>query len=414
MSLLTLVQQTFGEIGLSPPATVVGNTDANVIKALALSNRAGTELRDITKASDYWPALRKQFLFNLLGIGPFTGTFTPNSPVITNVTGTNLAGVQPGWQVASTFALNDTSVVSVNAGAGTVTMSQNSTVPTISGTGVDSGLAFGQEAYPVPSDLNYFIPQTGWDRNFRWQLLGPVNAQEWQVLKSGISPVGPRLRYRLMGAGVATAANQVSNVTPQIFPPTTLGQTVFTLSQNPLQMLLVSLDGAVLYPTTDYTVTGNVLTLANGTLAGQNLFVVMIGTPISTTQGGVGPMMIYINPAPYVPSGQASPISDQIVMEYASVLWVAQSASPTTAVQTSYQLDTDVSTIPEDLITMSLKWRMLKAIGMAWADEFQEYDDKVCTITGRTVMARNLPLNARASGIRLLNSQNVPDTGFGS
>jgi hypothetical protein len=324
MSLLTIVQQAFGEIGLAPPSTVVGNTDSNVIKAFALANRSGFELRDVTKASDYWPALRKQFLFNLVGIGPFTGTFTANSPVITNITGINLAGVQPGWQVASTFALNDAAVVSVNSGAGTLTMSQNSTVPTLSVTGVDSSLAFGQEAYPQPSDLNYFIPQTGWDRNFRWQLLGPVNAQEWQVLKSGISPVGPRLRYRLM--------------------------------------------------------------------AGQ----------------------IFVNPAPYVPTGQASPIADQLVLEYASINWVALSGAPTVAVQTAFVLDTDTAVIPEDLITMSLKWRVLKALGMAWADEWQEYDDKVAAITGRTQMARNLPLNARASGIRLLNSSNVPDTGFGS
>jgi hypothetical protein len=324
MSLLTLVQQAFGEIGLPVPTTVVGNTEANVTKAYALANRAGFELRDTTNASDYWPALRKQFLFNLFGIGPFTGTFTYNSNVITGITGINLAAVQIGWQISSKFALNDTMVTAVNAGAGTVTMSQNSTVTQANGTGSDSSLAFGQEAYPQPPDLNYFIPQTGWDRNFRWQLLGPINAQEWQVLKSGISPVGPRLRYRLM-------------------------------------------DG-----------------------------------------------QIYFNPAPYVPSGQSSPISDLIVMEYASNFWVAQGGAPTTAVQTSFLLDTDVPVIPEDLITLSLKWRVLKAIGMAWADEWQEYDDKVATITGRTQMARNLPLNARASGIRLLNSQNVPDTGFGS
>jgi hypothetical protein len=324
MSLLSVVQQAFGEIGLSPPATVVGNSDANVIKALALANRAGIELRDVTKASDYWPPLRKQFLFNLFGIGPFSGTFTNGSNVITNVTGTNLAGVLPNWQISSTYALNDTMVVSVTVGSPTVTMSQNANVTVAQGSATDTQLAFGQEAYPVPSDLNYFIPQTGWDRNFRWQLLGPVDAQEWQVLKSGISPVGPRLRYRLM--------------------------------------------------------------------AGQ----------------------IYMNPAPYVPTGQSSPIADLIVMEYATTNWVGVAAAPTTAVQNVYQLDTDVAVIPEDLITLSLKWRILKAIGTAWADEWQEYDDKVATITGRTVMARNLPLNARASGIRLLNSQNVPDTGFGS
>ncbi len=324
MSLLTIVQQVFGEIGLPPPATIVGNTEANVIKSLYQANRAGLDLRDIPKAADYWPALRKQFLFNLNGIGPFTGTFTPGSAVITSITGTNLAGVQPGWQVSSKFVVNDTMVQSVNSGAGTVTMTQNAALTATQGAQVDTNLAFGQEAYNQPSDLNYFIPQTGWDRNFRWQLLGPVDAQEWQVLKSGISPVGPRLRYRLM--------------------------------------------------------------------AGQ----------------------IYINPAPFVPTNTQTPVNDLIVMEYASFNWVAATGAPTAAIQQAFQLDTDVSVIPEDLITMSLRWRMLKAIGMAWESDFTEFDDKMCAITGRQTMARNLPLNARASGIRLLNSQNVPDTGFGS
>lgn len=324
MTLLSVVQQTFGEIGLTPPSTVVGNSELNVVKAFYLANRAGLDLRNIPNAADYWPVLRQQFLFNLVGLGPFSGTFTPGSAVITGVTGTNLAGVLAPWQVSSKYALNDTMVVSVNSGAGTVTMSQNCTLSATQGVQVDTQIAFGQEAYPYPSDLGHFIPQTGWDRNFRWQLLGPVNAQEWQVLKSGISPVGPRLRYRLMG-------NQ-----------------------------------------------------------------------------------IYVNPAPYVPSGQSSPISDQLVLEYSSVNWVAVTATPTVGAQTAYALDTDVSIIPEDLITMSLKWRLLKAIGAKWADEFVDFQDMLDRISGRQTMARNLPLNARASGIRLLNSQNVPDTGFGS
>lgn len=242
MPLLSIVQQAFGEIGLAPPTTVVGNTEANVVRGYYLANRAASELNSEPKAADYWPALRRQFLFNLLGIGPFTGTFTYNSNVITNITGTNLAGVQVGWQIASKFALNDTMVTAVNAIAGTVTMSANSTVTLSNGTGIDSSLAFGQESYPQPADLDHFIPQTGWDRNFRWQLLGPINAQEWQVLKSGISPVGPRLRYRLMN-------NQ-----------------------------------------------------------------------------------IYINPAPYVPTGQASPISDLLVLEYQSLNYIAIAAAPTVPV----------------------------------------------------------------------------------
>lgn len=324
MSLLTIVQQALGEIGLTPPSIVVGNSDPNIQQALYLTNRAGYYLRTDANAASYWPQLRKQYLFNLLGIGPFTGTFTPNSNVITNITGTNLAGVQIGWQIADQYVLNDTMVTAVNAGAGTVTMSQNANLTATQGAQVDTQLAFGQEAYPYPSDFHHWIPQTGWDRNFRWQLLGPVDAQEWQVLKSGISPVGPRLRYRLMN-------NQ-----------------------------------------------------------------------------------IYINPAPYVPTGQSSPISDLIVMEYMSKNWVATAAAPTVGAQTSFQADTDVSLLSEDLLTLSLIWRFLKAKGMSFGEELQDYNDEVDKLTGRQTMPRNLPLNARASGIRLLNAQNVPDTGFGS
>lgn len=59
-----------------------------------------------------------------------------------------------------------------------------------------------QSAYSLPADFDFFIPQTAWDRSYRWQLLGPLSAQEWQVLQSGISPVGPRMRFRIFGNAV--------------------------------------------------------------------------------------------------------------------------------------------------------------------------------------------------------------------
>jgi hypothetical protein len=53
--------------------------------------------------------------------------------------------------------------------------------------------------YPVASDYMLFLPNTAWDANFRWQMLGPLSAQEWGVLQYGITPVGPRLRYQIRG-----------------------------------------------------------------------------------------------------------------------------------------------------------------------------------------------------------------------
>lgn len=329
--LLTIVQQAFGEIGLPVPPTVVGNADVNVTKAWALCNRSGIFLRDAPGAADYWPYLRGQFLFNLAGQGPFTGTFTYGSPVITGVvfTGAGLGWAQlaAGWQVSSQFALPDSSILSFDQGAQTVTMNQNAN--TLNGSAftvqTDTSLCFGQEAYPFPSDYNYFIPQTGWDRNFRWQLLGPVDAQEWQVLKSGISPVGPRLRYRLMAGA------------------------------------------------------------------------------------------IYINPAPFVQTGNTAPVTDLLVLEYARKFWVASAMTPTVATQAAFAADTDTClAFPEDLIVLALKWRMLKSIGNAYAEEYDEYEKAYMQRQGRSTMARNLPLNSRAGSLRLLNSQQVPDTGFGS
>lgn len=60
-----------------------------------------------------------------------------------------------------------------------------------------------QANYAFPSDLQYFINTTGWDRTQKWPLRGPVSPQEWQVLKSGtIGSVGPRTRFRIMAGEI--------------------------------------------------------------------------------------------------------------------------------------------------------------------------------------------------------------------
>lgn len=65
-------------------------------------------------------------------------------------------------------------------------------------------------------------------------------------------------------ADVTTTAN-VQKVTA------TNGQTVFNLSNPPA--VFVALDGVILVPTTDYTVSGNTVTLVNSALTGQTLIV---------------------------------------------------------------------------------------------------------------------------------------------
>lgn len=315
MSLLTVCNTAVGEIGLPQFTTIVGNTDPNAIQLLALANRAGKELAEDSSAAGYWQFLRKQYVFQTTGVGPYTCAITPGSNVLTNMSSTT--GIVVGYNAYAVGLLNDTLVTNVNAGAQTVTVSQP---PSASVALTGQSCTFAQEAYALPADFKYLIVQTEWDRNFRWQLLGPLDAQEWQVIKSGISPVGPRMRFRIM-------------------------------------------------------------------------------------QG-----QFYINPV-----GSASTVyTDNIVYEYVSNQWVGIASAPTTGAQVTYQTDTDVALIDEDLVSVSLKYRFLKAKGLDWEPVHAEFMEKKDKITGRSASARSLPLNSRASGLRLLNAQNVPDSSYGS
>jgi hypothetical protein len=315
MSLLSICTTALTEIGLPALPTIIGNTDAQAVQTLALANRAGKEMAGDPRSAGYWQQLRKQYTFQTSGVGPYTCTVTPGSTTLTNLSST--VGITVGQNVYSTGLVNDTLVVPPGVVGTSVSISQAPTA-TIALSG--QSVTFATESYALPSDLGHLIVQTEWDRNFRWQLLGPLDAQEWQVIKSGISPVGPRMRFRIM-------------------------------------------------------------------------------------QG-----QFYINPV-----GSSSTLFiDTIAYEYVSSWWTALAGAPTVGASNTWQNDTDVSLISEDLMVMSLKWRFLKAKGLDWEKEEKDYMVKFDRIAGRAASARNLPLNARASGMRLLNSQNVPDSGFGT
>jgi hypothetical protein len=57
----------------------------------------------------------------------------------------------------------------------------------------------GTASYALPSDFDRFMRNSWWDRANDWRLIGPMNADQWQVLKSGIGTSGPRRRFRVKG-----------------------------------------------------------------------------------------------------------------------------------------------------------------------------------------------------------------------
>lgn len=65
-------------------------------------------------------------------------------------------------------------------------------------------LISGTDYYQFPSDYDSRQSETLWNRDKRWPLIGPLNAQEWQQYKSGLLSTQPRQRFRVKGYGVGS------------------------------------------------------------------------------------------------------------------------------------------------------------------------------------------------------------------
>lgn len=316
LTLLQVIQNVYNELGLGQnvPTQVIGNTDSQIMQLLALANREGKDFYTQGFGRDGWQAMRRQYIFTINAVSGLTGKFTLGSPIVTNISSTT--GITTSMlPYVTTYVSTDTTVASVDSST-QITMSSNALA---SGTGVS--FFCGQTTYALPSDFYSFMTQTFWDRAFRWQLLGPLDAQEWQVLKSGISPTGPRRRFRVM----------------------------------------------------------------------NNQFV--------------------IDP---VPGFSSSDNGSPEVFEYYSNAWCQSTGGTAGTLQTVWAADTDNYCLDDECLTLGIIWRYKRAKGLDYSEERRTYDLLVERTESRDGGARNLPLNASASGIRLLNQMNVPDTGYGS
>lgn len=196
-ALLQLMQQACSELGLAAPATVTGNPDLQVAQLLALAQREGREMLARGVAIGGWQMARKEYVFNVQATGVFLASYTLGSNVITMVSVPTNAP-QLGWVLSNAGSANSSAFpypTTITAVAGNLITVSNAA----GASSANTSMAFGQDTYSMPTDIDHLIPQTMWDRSFRWQLLGPLSPQEWQVLKSGISPTGPRRRFRIFG-----------------------------------------------------------------------------------------------------------------------------------------------------------------------------------------------------------------------
>lgn len=186
-TLLQLVQQAAKEIGIPAPEFLFGSQEESENQLISLANREAKEFSSVANKNGGWQDLHKEYTFNTSFLST-TGNIVSGSNVVTGLAST--AGlVADTWGMASAPFQAGTRILSVDS-ATQVTLSN----PAVeSGSGIE--LIFGRIAYPLPADFDYFVQKTFWDNRYRWALIGPITAQEKQILRYGVIASGPRNKF---------------------------------------------------------------------------------------------------------------------------------------------------------------------------------------------------------------------------
>jgi hypothetical protein len=184
-TLLQLVDQVSGELGLTQPTAVIGSSNNQTIQMLALANRLGKDLvRDFE-----WQRLVQAYIWQTQNAVSTTGNITANSKVITNIPST--AALQVGNVITGTGQTPYAEILTIDSST-QVTLNAPVTTSTAS-----VSMTFAKQDYDLPDGYDRMISDTNWDRTDHWRNLGTKSSQDWQFLQGGIISIGPRERYRI-------------------------------------------------------------------------------------------------------------------------------------------------------------------------------------------------------------------------
>lgn len=186
-TLLELVQQATGEIGIPQPTSLFGNQNDTEKQLITLANREAKEFSGVANKNGGWQDLHKEYTFTTSFLST-TGDIVSGSPIVTNIPST-VGLVADTWGMSSSPFDNGTRILSVDS------LTQVTLTNPANETGVGTALIFGQVAYDLPSDFEYFVDKTFWDNRYKWALIGPITAQEKQILRYGVIASGPRNKF---------------------------------------------------------------------------------------------------------------------------------------------------------------------------------------------------------------------------
>lgn len=184
MTLLQLIDQVSGELGLLQPAVVVGSGTNQTMQLLALTQRLG---RDLIREFE-WSMLTYPYIFQTSAGVTFTGTTVSGSSVITGIADTN------GWAVGD--VITGTGIPAYAEIRSLDSSAQITITQPASASGTVS-LVKAKQDYALPSDFDRMVPDSNWDRTNHWRNIGTKSSQAWQTLQGGLISTGPRERYRI-------------------------------------------------------------------------------------------------------------------------------------------------------------------------------------------------------------------------
>lgn len=226
----------------------------------------------------------------------------------------------------------------------------------------------GVGGYALPTDYDRMIDSTQWDSENHWPLVGPVSPAHWEERESGLTSVTPRREYQIRG---------VANGQIMVWPVPTSDEAghVYTFQYMSNNWIM---------PKT--WVTG--FTFAAGA------YCIHDGMTFYTASGGVSGVT-----PPTHTSGDASD---------GGVTWTYEEVD-----YNSFVADTDTTIFDDIVISKGIHWRFLQSKRMEYLDIKGECDAlirrRVASFSGAPVLS----LSGQGGGFRLLDSDSIPDSGYG-
>ena len=220
-------------------------------------------------------------------------------------------------------------------------------------------LALNTTTYALPPDFLRFVNDTQWDDGMHWTLQGPYTPQEWNAIQYGNINTLPKRGFHVSGRGdnrfeitQTPSASEVGNIIYYLYiSKTWLLPVIWTTATAYTSGTYVSYDGVIYVATSSGTSTG---------------------TTGPTGDGGV--------------------------------TW-----SVSTATYNRATADTAFSLLDENIITLGVIWRYLRAIGNDYAEQESEFNEALDLMVAGYTGARSLSFNPRGYPL-IIGPWNVPDS----